>query len=306
MVPTYPTNAITNLLIDAHMIKIFYKKQYLDAGLPLHIEEQVGAGQPVVFLHGLGGTNRYWTCQLKQEPLAGRALFVDLLGFGNSPQPWCQYTIERHLAALDAALSHHESFSLVGHSLGAALALLYAARFPEKVKSLVLISLPCFETKEQAYDWMRRTPSGWIFTNMLIAGFACIVTRRVAGKLLPFFLADYPKEVAEDVVKHNVMSSITSLWNILYRRDLRRDAAGIAPGVPVLCIHAVDDDTAPYAPVDAIAKELPSWHLLHLEGSRHHPWLWDTAACRRAMDAFLAQLQHPPAPRLAPDAVIEK
>ena len=87
------------------MIKSFVKKQRLDAGLPLHVEAQAGVGAPVVFLHGLGGTNRYWTCQLKQEPLAGKALFVDLLGFGESPQPWCQYTIERHLAALDTVLS---------------------------------------------------------------------------------------------------------------------------------------------------------------------------------------------------------
>ncbi len=269
------------------MLQYLFQKKARDKASTLNVVEQVEPGEPTVFLHGLGGTSRYWTCKLKRRPLAGRVLFVDLLGFGDSPQPWCRYTVERHVEALHATLNRLGPVTLVGHSLGAALALLFAARYPDKVKALVLISLPCFGSQKHAFDWLRRAPSGWIYTNMLIAGFACIITRRIAGKILPLFLTDYPREVAEDVVKHNVMSSITSLWNILYRHDLGQEAAAVAADVPVLCIHAKDDDTAPFAAIEALSKALPNWQLLSLEGPRHHPWLWDTVACRIAIEEFL-------------------
>jgi len=253
----------------------------------LNITVHGSSGAPLVFLHGLGGTSRYWTCKLTGEPLNRPAVFVDLLGFGNSPQPWFRYTVERHLAALHAALKPFEPMTVVGHSLGAALALIYAARYPGKVKALVLVSLPYYSTQDRATAWLRRTPSGWLFTNMLVAGLTCIITRRVTGWLLPLILTNYPREVAEDLVKHNAMSSVTSLWNVLYRLNLKQEARKLPPDMPVLCLHSEDDDTAPIAEVRELARGFQNWHLDELTSVRHHPWLWATDTCREKIDTFI-------------------
>ncbi len=126
----------------------------------LNVLELKGSGETIVFLHGLGGTTRYWSSMLPKGRLEGRIVLVDLLGFGDSPRPWFRYTVERHLAALHEVLQQYGQIVLVGHSLGAALALIYAARYPETVKGLVLISLPNFGSRGHAYEWFRRTPSG--------------------------------------------------------------------------------------------------------------------------------------------------
>ena len=151
-----------------------------------------GQGSEVlVMLHGLGGTHRYWTCGSVPFTVPGhRRVLVDLLGFGASPRPWMRYTLERHLDALDASLAGEGRITLVGHSMGATLALAYAARWPERVVRLVLISPPCFKGMAGAATWFARQPGGWIYTNIWATALARgtqygIVDHVVVGSRLP-------------------------------------------------------------------------------------------------------------------------
>jgi pimeloyl-ACP methyl ester carboxylesterase len=83
----------------------------------------------------------------------------------------------------------------VGHSLGAALALAYAARYPDDVDALVLVALPRYGGRAAAFRWLRSQPHRWLATNLLVTVTACVLTRRVLGPLLPRHLARYPREV---------------------------------------------------------------------------------------------------------------
>jgi pimeloyl-ACP methyl ester carboxylesterase len=177
-------------------------------------------------------------------------------------------------------------FTLVGHSLGAALALAYAARWPDRVRRLVLISLPVYGNREAAVRWLRRRPQGWFLTNMVLTAVACVVTRRLLGRLLPRLLRDLPHpEVARDLVEHNLMSSTTSLWNVLYRSDPAAEAERLAPGLPVVCIHGTGDTTAPIGSVWVLAAGRERWRLFELEGVDHHPWLRHPLQCSRLIAA---------------------
>ena len=70
--------------------------------------DKPGHSPTVVLLHGLGGTHRYWSCVGHDAAAPGQAVLnLDLLGFGDSPKPWTRYTLERHLAAIHAALADH-------------------------------------------------------------------------------------------------------------------------------------------------------------------------------------------------------
>lgn len=73
-----------------------------------------------VLLHELGETHRYWTCGPVTFALPGHCtILIDLLGFGESPKPWIRYSVECHVAALQASVAGECSGTLVGHSLGA-------------------------------------------------------------------------------------------------------------------------------------------------------------------------------------------
>lgn len=245
----------------------------------------------IVLLHGLGGTHRYWLTGLAQLKANYHVILIDLLGFGDSEKPWINYTKSRHLDALESCLAEYDQFFLIGHSLGAGLSIAYSARNPDKCLGQVLISLPFFPSEQQAFSWLRKTPSGWLMTNMLTVIVTCIITRRVLGPFLPKILKEFPREVAEDLVKHTFLSSTTSLWQILYRSIISKDTALATNKIPTLCIHALNDNTAPIDTVKNLVAQQSNWTLDILKTSSHHPWLWDNAACQKPINRAIGLWQ---------------
>lgn len=184
----------------------------------LHFQDLGVGDRPLVFLPGVGGTTRYWASRVAPLAAEHRLRLVDLLGFGQSPKPWlARYTVDHHLAALHPVLNHSalpERFTLIGHSFGAILAVAYAARWPERVRGLVLLSLPHFGGEERAIRYWRRrgTAEGWLLSNAVLAAITCLVTRRVVRRILPRLLPDMPREVVEDLVAHTWRSSTSTVW----------------------------------------------------------------------------------------------
>ena len=251
---------------------------------PLLYTECYGDGDEIiVFLSGLGGTTRYWAPRINPLVPNHKIVLVDLLGFGESPKPWTRYSVDRHIEALRETLAALGSYTIVGHSLGALLAVAYAARFPEQVKNMVLMSLPYFGSEEDAYRYLRKNRKdrlrGLVVTNMGLTIIACLITRRVLGKFLPHLIRDMPKEVVEDLVKHTWFSSTSSLWEVVYRYDALSDILRIPEQIDVLCIHGDRDTTAPLFSLDLIQKHRPDWRFKMLRDVDHHPFLRDTARC---------------------------
>ncbi|MET9319038.1 alpha/beta hydrolase [Streptomyces sp. NPDC003038] len=109
-------------------------------------EKERGVGtEPVrVYVHGLGATSpAYFAATATHPLLAGRrSLLVDLLGHGHSDRPETfDYTLEAHADALAAALTEAgaEGAELIAHSMGGAVAIVLADRYPHLVSRLVLV-----------------------------------------------------------------------------------------------------------------------------------------------------------------------
>ena len=250
---------------------------------PLYTDEFGTGTEVVVFLPGLGATTRYWGDRVRPLATTHRVVLVDLLGFGESPKPWCKYSVDRHVQALADVLAHRPPFRLVGHSLGAVLALAYAARYPNQVSDLVLFSLPNFRSESEAYHYFRHGPpsGGWLATNIVLATVACLVTRRLLGWLLPYAISNLPREVVEDLVKHTWRSSTSSLWEVIYRHNPAADVHKLDSKLPVVCIHGDQDTVAPLQSVSQLIDSGSDWKLQVFPGVDHHPFLRETAACLR-------------------------
>lgn len=99
---------------------------------------------PAVFIHGLGGTSLNWTdlMAMMAQDVVGWA--VDLNGFGQSPPPRDgDVTPQGHARAVAEFIDEElqgQPVHLFGNSLGGAVALQLAARRPELVRTLTLIS----------------------------------------------------------------------------------------------------------------------------------------------------------------------
>jgi pimeloyl-ACP methyl ester carboxylesterase len=100
-----------------------------------------GSGDAVVFVHSMAGNTRHWSGQLEPFRKSRRAVALDLRGHGKSEAPRNgEYSIEAQaedVSAVADALGL-ERFSLVGHSMGAGVALAYAGAHPERVTHLLL------------------------------------------------------------------------------------------------------------------------------------------------------------------------
>ena len=114
---------------------------------------QQGEGAPVILVHGLAASLHDWDDLLPELADSGYAGYaLDLLGHGDSYKPAhrSDYTVEkvfRHFSSWIDSLQIRESMTLVGHSLGGALSLMYALRYPERVNALVLIN-PFYDVKQ--------------------------------------------------------------------------------------------------------------------------------------------------------------
>lgn len=262
-----------------------------DESKPLHTEVYGAGEETLVFVAGLGGTTRYWRTRTQHLESQYRIVLVDLLGFGQSPKPWTRYSVERHVGRLRKVLAPFGSVTLVGHSLGALLAVAYAARFSDQVHNLVVIGLPYFGSQARAYRYFRRGPvkGGIVFTNVFLTMVACVITRRVLGRLLPYLLRSVPREVAEDLVKHTWRSSTSSLWEVVYRYDIAVDLARLPSPIGVLFIHGDQDLIAPVAAVQRLAASDPRWRVSVMPGVDHHPFLRDPEGCLRLIDTMVSQ-----------------
>jgi hypothetical protein len=105
--------------------------------------------EAVVFIHGFISSSVFWTETVFPEfsPAARgryRMFAVDLLGFGRSPKPADSlYTLREHLEMIERSVLQCyrlRSFHVVAHSLGSVLALAFAVKYPDAVKSLTLVA----------------------------------------------------------------------------------------------------------------------------------------------------------------------
>lgn len=90
----------------------------------------VGDGPPVVFLHGLGGTWEYWQAVMRRLRHEATLVGVDLPGFGDSTACGPEYDLQeaaRRVAEALTAVGLDENLTIVGHSLGGAIAVELAA-----------------------------------------------------------------------------------------------------------------------------------------------------------------------------------
>jgi len=113
-----------------------------------------GAGKPIVFLHCLGQTHRFWDVF---EPLVDRYELIaySFPGHGDSPLPGHQYggteLVEQLKAVADKA--GLKKFHLMGISLGGSVAAQFAGTYPDMVDRLILADCTPRYTEEARANW---------------------------------------------------------------------------------------------------------------------------------------------------------
>jgi len=109
-------------------------------GVRLAVTEWPGKGPAIVCIHGLTANHTCWASMADALSAEHRLIAYDLRGRGESDKPEKGYSLEVHGRDLAGLLDHYglEKAIIMGHSLGAHIALRFAAHEPRRVSRLVL------------------------------------------------------------------------------------------------------------------------------------------------------------------------
>jgi pimeloyl-ACP methyl ester carboxylesterase len=256
-----------------------------------YVEAGRDSAPAIVFLHGITGSHRYW--QKKVRPLADRYRLVlpDLLGFGLSPKPYLDYTMDVFRDSVRAFIEEvglaDRPIMFVGHSLGSLIALEYAARHPGHVQRMALMSLPRVQDPATAHAlFWRGSPHYRRLLNQQSFRNTLAQMRRSGLELTFRYMFRFPWGVIADSHKFTFKSLTSTLECCLLNYQIDRVLPAVPP-MPVLLIHGEQDSVAPLAHVSDLPERYPYMRLLAINGTGHHVFLTHTRTCLDHLSSFL-------------------
>ena len=118
-----------------------YKSKHVEVlNSKMHYLE-MGAGDPVLFVHGNPTSSYLWRNVLPYLQEQGRLIAIDLIGFGKSDKPEIDYTYKDQIKYLEGFIKKLKlkNITLILHDWGSVLGLDYAKRNESNVKGVVLM-----------------------------------------------------------------------------------------------------------------------------------------------------------------------
>ena len=248
-------------------------------------------GRPILFLHGITGSCRYWQKRVRSLARDYRLILPDLIGFGRSPKPHVEYTLDlyresvRHLVEeLDLA---GRPLILVGHSLGDLIALEYAARYGDHLDRMALFSLPRFSDPVSAHAvFWRGSPNYRRLLNEHSLAETLAQMKRSGLELTLRYIFRFPWSVLIDSHKFTFKSLTSTIEHCLLNYQIDRVLPRVPP-IPTLLIHGEQDSVAPLSHVADLPIRYPYMRLATLRGTGHHVFLTHTKKSLSLLRNFL-------------------
>jgi len=257
-------------------------------GTEMHFSEPVFHGQvqyyedgpknapTVVLVHGLGDkAAQDWNGLTRQLSREFRVVRFDLPGFGRSGKGNAAYTPDNYASLIRFLAERHiraEPFLLVGHSMGGAIALRYAARYPQSVSGLVLIDVPGILHRSVYSRYLARQGMDSMVPGLshvpkdplenLLSNAISSVERK---RLMPELVLQFP--LTRQKLLNGEPARIAGL--ALALEDFTRDITAIR--TPTMLLWGERDTVAPLRTGRVLAAMLPQSELVVFEGSGHVP-----------------------------------
>jgi pimeloyl-ACP methyl ester carboxylesterase len=229
--------------------------------------KSVGEGEPIILVHGLAGSTHWWRRNIPELAAHYRLYLVDLPGFGSMWRQRRHFHLEtcvEWLAAWTRAVKL-DTFSLVGHSMGGYVALALAARHPERVKRLVLVSCVSVALEHSVVGYL---------PHLFLAGF------RITPTFFPLLFFDS--------VRAGIPTLVRATKQIV---DLDIAPVVTALQTPTLLIWGEHDNLVPLACAYSLQAQLAHVHphLLVIKQASHVSMFEQPRQFNSAVLAFLEQ-----------------
>ena len=229
----------------------------------LHIESK-GSGCDLVLLHGWGMSGKCWESVAGRLAERYRVHLVDLPGHGASG-----YSGDEWVDCLAEAFP--VDVHVCGWSLGGQIAIEWAVRHRESVKSLTLVSsTPCFVSKE---NWDHGMPFAVFeqFAKAFDADFDAAMRR--------FLYLQAQKDAEERRIYRALLGyfvegergALKAGLDMLHSLDLREEASQLS--LPILIVHGESDTLIPIGAGRWLAGNMKSAKFESIPNCAHAPFL---------------------------------
>ncbi len=251
-----------------------------------------GTGSPLLLLHGWGGSSRYWRYTIAQLAHTHSIYALDLPGYGASP-PLNEPVNAERFADLIIGFADAlglEQFDLNGHSFAASIAVYVAARWPQRVRRLILTCASTYrnERERRVVQQLHRVLALWIKLRKPWMEHKPLIYRTVVRRF--FYRMPTDNTIIQDsfadflrMDRRTALESAASAGSPNYNAFLQQVT------VPTLLIGARHDAIMPAAGLPIVARLIPDCRLIWIEKCGHLPMIECPDEYNRVVRDFLTQ-----------------
>ncbi|WP_433634865.1 alpha/beta fold hydrolase [Nocardia sp. CA-120079] len=229
---------------------------------PHFIDNGLTDAPVVVFIGALGTTISMWDDQLREFSGRYRTIAVDLPGHGGTPVPDERCTVAGFAADVIALMNALgvDRFVVVGLSFGGAVAQAIAARYADRVLSVVIA---CAATEYDSDFWHTRA------LTVRTRGLSEIVQRTAVRRFAPGFAEREPETYAQSLLMLSTMNpkGYAACCEALATHNARPLLPHIT--APALILAGEFDEVTPPALVREMTKLIPDSTLRVIHRAAH-------------------------------------
>lgn len=238
-------------------------------GTRLYVEDTGGNGPPVLFSHGLLYSCRMWDAQVPVLRNRFRCISYDHRGQGQSAVPESGYDAET-LAEDAAALIRNlgvQPVHFVGLSMGGFVGMRLAARYPELIRSLVLLDTSAdVEPPENLPRYRMLTFIERWLGPRLVAGAVMKIMHGATVRADPSRAAEL-KAVKARFLATGRVGAVRAVNGVLGRKGIQAELGNIRASTLVM-VGEEDTATVP-AKAEAIARDVKGARLVRIPKAGH-------------------------------------
>ena len=250
-----------------------------------HLEK--GTGQPIIFLHGIGGNAQTWHYQLDAFRNEYRTIALDLPGYGTSA-PLSAMSFPALAKWLDDSLDRLEVEEpiLVGNSFGGMIAQEYLATYPGRAKAVVLYGTsPAFGRKDG--DWQQKFVRARL--QPLDDGKTMVeLAPKIASGLVGSGATAEGVALVQEGIAAVPEETFRAAVHCLVDFDQRENLSKI--DIPCLVLVGEEDTNAPAPMMEKMASKIPGALYCCLPTLGHVAHAEDAIVFNRALAEFLDTL----------------
>jgi pimeloyl-ACP methyl ester carboxylesterase len=274
-------------------------------GVPTYVVD-AGDGPPVVLIHGYGDTADGWRRVVPGLLSRHRVIALDVPPFGRSAQPDAKKLLDFYKDYFPALLDELEvgPATVVGHSLGGAIALHLALANPERVCRLGLVA-PAGLAESPPWWWHVLAGYGpaWRAALSLPSPLTPVLIREGMKRFLDWRLFHDPRKLQDDIAHLVAMHSSPKEFDKLlaagrccldsYTGSLLEDSATL--GVPLFVVWGRHDGLVPAEHARAVGRVHPGAQVHVFEDCGHYPQIELPSRFNRLLRRWIAETEHAPA-----------